>query len=55
MTNAERMRQLINELEAEMAGKQLPSAQVVLPDGKKVLRESKKSDEDRRSTRISKD
>jgi hypothetical protein len=46
MTNAERMRQLINELEAEMVGKTLPSAQVVLPDGKKVLRENTKLNED---------
>jgi hypothetical protein len=47
MTNAERMRQLINELEAEMSGNELPAAQMVLPDGKTILSETKKKDEDR--------
>lgn len=47
MTNAERMRQLMNELEAEMSGDTLPVSQVVLPDGKKILSETKKIDEDR--------
>jgi len=39
MTNAERMRQLIDELELEMAGNKLPSAPAVLQNGKKVLTE----------------
>lgn len=54
MTNAERMRQLMNELEAEMAGNTLPNAQAVLPDGKKILSENNKNNEDRRFTRIQK-
>jgi len=45
MTNAERMRQLMNELEAEMAGTKLPAAQVMLPDGKRVLSETKENNE----------
>lgn len=45
MTNAERMRQLMNELEAEMSGDTLPVSQVVLPDGKKILSETKKIDD----------
>jgi len=46
ITNAERMRQLIDEIAAEMAGNALPSANVILPDGKKVLRENNLADKD---------
>ena len=39
ITAAERMRQLIDEVEAEMAGRTVPSQPTVLPDGKKILSE----------------
>jgi hypothetical protein len=42
MTNAERMRQLMNELEAELSGNAQPVAKTLLPDGKKLLSETYK-------------
>jgi len=39
ITAAERMRQLIDEVEAEMSGQTVPSQPTVLPDGKRILSE----------------
>jgi|APCry1669189768_1035252.scaffolds.fasta_scaffold25064_2 hypothetical protein len=44
MTNAEIMRRLINELEAEIAGTTTTNTQQLLPDGRKVLSENKKDE-----------
>jgi hypothetical protein len=45
MTNAEIMRRLINELESETSEGKGPTSPVSLPDGKKILSENHKTNE----------